>query len=296
LSISTTKPEKLSQALSDDIKTARQIINAAKRKLRSKDASSTSGNSNSKTESKQAKTATEVKLPEFITDRDTLLGATITTNRAPLVLAFAVVALSFTPLPLQPLTSRLSLAQGVVALNSRSKAQYLGIEPGKTAEEEGYGEGFGRVSVLGREVRTVRRNDVEIKDSDGNETPAFWAVDLERLRERKFSAAEAAESGVGVPIHTALGARGYLMRAFDKVGGGATAKEKEANLAKVLGALTLVMETWKPEDVHRKAWDGYVRVRPQVQDGPGGWGAKGEVKLGDVLALADKVKHEEGAT
>jgi hypothetical protein len=281
--LSTTKPEKLSKALSDDTKTARQILNAAKRSTKPKSSGSSTLASSSKGR-KPTIASQEITLPDPIVDVNVLSDVTIVTNRAPLVLAFALVALSFSPLPVQPVISRLSLAQGVVALNSRTKAAAIGIEPGKTAEEEGWGDGFGRFNVLGREVRTTRRTDVEV---DSNGVAPVLAVDLEALRKRDFSYAPDANFGANVPIHTPHAARNYLQKSFDRLDGGKSAKDKEENAAMVLGALELAMRTWKEEEVHMRAWQGYIKIRPAVANGVEGWGAKGQVKLKDILDLGD---------
>ena len=88
----------------------------------------------------------------------------IYTNRAPLVLAFAVALLIYT-MPEQPLSSRLSLGQAVVSLNSRSKAVSLGLQSGKGADEEGWGQGQPKVKVMGREVSVLKRSGYEWKEA-----------------------------------------------------------------------------------------------------------------------------------
>ncbi|ERS99058.1 hypothetical protein HMPREF1624_04253 [Sporothrix schenckii ATCC 58251] len=116
---------------------------------------------------------------------------------------------------------------------------------------------------------------------------------------------------VGMPIHRPEGARQYLMRSFvssedsGKVGGvGPTSEttptkkkktvkamdaEKEENLSLLLGALRMVYDSWADHittaELDRRAWSWYVAVRPDVDAGPSGWGAKGTVKLKDILAL-----------
>lgn len=82
------------------------------------------------------------------------------------VLAFAVSLLKFT-MPNQPLSSRLSLAQAVVSLNSRTKAVSLGIASGDAAKE-GWGSGQPKVNVMGREVAVLKRGGYDWKSS--NET------------------------------------------------------------------------------------------------------------------------------
>lgn len=96
----------------------------------------------------------------------------VLTNRAPVVLAFAVELIRYT-MPEQPLSSRLSLAQAVVSANSRSKAVSLGLEKGPPAEEGSWGEGQPTVTVLRRQVSVLKRSgyewkgDEEVKDREG---------------------------------------------------------------------------------------------------------------------------------
>ena len=103
-------------------------------------------------------------LPTSSIPEDELRGISVHTNRAPLVLAFAVQLLNYTQ-PSQPLSSRLSLAQAVVSANSRSKAVNIGLASGKSAEEEGWGQGWGRVKVMGREVRVLKRWGYQWRES-----------------------------------------------------------------------------------------------------------------------------------
>jgi hypothetical protein len=67
-------------------------------------------------------------------------------------------------MPEQPLSSRLSLGQAVVSVNSRSKAVSLGIEKGKGAEEEGWGRGQPKVRIMGREISVLKRSGYEWKE------------------------------------------------------------------------------------------------------------------------------------
>jgi hypothetical protein len=92
----------------------------------------------------------------LVEDEDAIRAATLVTNRAPLVLAFAVELLRFT-MPEQPPSSRLSLAQAVVSANSRSKAISLGIE--KPGGEMQISEGQPKVRVMGREIPVLKRGD-----------------------------------------------------------------------------------------------------------------------------------------
>jgi len=107
-----------------------------------------------------------LKLPQPSADEEAISKCTIYTNRAPLVLAFSVALLKYT-MPEQPLSSRLSLGQAVVSVNSRSKAVSLGIEKGKGAEEEGWGRGQPMVKVIGREISVLKRSGYEWREDKG---------------------------------------------------------------------------------------------------------------------------------
>ncbi|KAL7799208.1 hypothetical protein V8C37DRAFT_366981 [Trichoderma ceciliae] len=89
-------------------------------------------------------------------DEELIRETTVVTNRAPLVLAFAVELLRFT-MPEQPPSSRLSLAQAVVSANSRSKAISIGIEKAPPGGETPIPAGQPKVSVLGREIPVLKR-------------------------------------------------------------------------------------------------------------------------------------------
>jgi len=98
-------------------------------------------------------------------DEELISRTVLQTNRAPLVLAFAAELLRYT-MPEQPPSSRLSLAQAVVAANSRSKAVSLGLEKGLSADEEGWGHGQPRVRIMGREVAVLKRGGYEWKGEE----------------------------------------------------------------------------------------------------------------------------------
>lgn len=134
-----------------------------------------------------------------------------------------------------------------------------------------------------------------------------------RRRTATFAAGEAAVWGldtqdtapaastVGMGIHRPEAARNYLLRSFASGEGSAGAaagpkktvtamnEEKQENLGRLLGALRIVFESWKgvlrPDELDKRAWNWYVTVRPDVQSGPSGWGAKGELKLSKILDL-----------
>lgn len=102
------------------------------------------------------------------TDEERIAETVIQTNRAPLVLVFAVELIRHT-MPEQPPSSRLSLAQAVVSANSRSKAVSIGLAKGPSADEEGYGEGQPRIRVMGREIAVLKRGGYEWKGEEEEE-------------------------------------------------------------------------------------------------------------------------------
>lgn len=302
-------------------KLAKQVHLAAKRTVKRK-ASDMSGETASPRK-KQKKVGPEASpaeieaalaLPEAVRNRDVLDKVTLVTNRAPLVLAFAVTLLKYT-MPEQPLSSRLSLAQAVVSLNSKSKAVSLGIDSGKTAEDEGWGKGQPSVRIMGREVKVLKRwgydpsakadqssgheltHDEEttkqgLESTGEDQEPALWGLDLEALKKIGTDTTK-----TSLPIHTAEAARAYLLKAFGTVATDPATKatkaskvveEKEKNLGLLLGALEILYESWATLDrreLDRRAWSWYVKVRPEVEHGPSGWGGKGAVPLSAILDL-----------
>ncbi|KAL7622388.1 hypothetical protein AAE478_007892 [Parahypoxylon ruwenzoriense] len=149
---------------------------------------------------------------------------------------------------------------------------------------------------------------------------AVWGLDPEAMRNKSEASGSASsrshEAGViGMPIHRPEAARAYLLRSFatrvdisasDASGAAAptakttpkkkTAKalelEREENVARLLGAIRLLYGSWADHlsigELDRRAWSWYVAVRPEVESGPSGWGAKGNLKLADILALRRK--------
>ncbi|KAJ5287545.1 hypothetical protein N7478_003231 [Penicillium angulare] len=184
-------------------------------------------------------------LPNSTAGDDELRNIILVTNRAPLVLAFAVCVLKYT-MPEQPISSRLSLAQALVSANSQTKAISLGIQSERAAEEEGWGEGQPVVKVLGRGIRVLKRWDYDPQEGkplqstseehdssdipvieflgspDANDSPdkmpPLWGVDLEALRNSHSEATKPeVKSGNRLPIFTAESARSYLIRSITRL-------------------------------------------------------------------------------
>ncbi|KAF7511712.1 hypothetical protein GJ744_003875 [Endocarpon pusillum] len=398
--ISKTSVTSISRIFSGDEKIAKQILAAAKRASNPKSKKrSASGNGDEQVASKRAKgpngcwqqqspaeLEASLALPTSTLSLLELQSIIVQTNRAPLFLAFAVTLLKYT-MPEQPLSSRLSLAQAVVSANSRTKAKSIGLVGGKSAEDEGWGDGQPKVRVMGRMVPVMRRHGYfldgnredgggqgedrnggdgvkqEIKDEgnkdavkqyqrlpeesmESKELP-LWGLDLEALKKLNSnvngsppvlapsSNKTSANATPGLPIHTPQSARSYLLKSFSQVqdqsripdpsspssdpskpapsspnlppksatvssqkrksgappSSSQLAAQKEDALSHLLAALDILFSSWACETVverqelDRRAWGFYIRVRPDVEAGVGGWGQKGHVPLRRILEL-----------
>lgn len=132
---------------------------------------------------------------------------------------------------------------------------------------------------------------------------AVWGLDLEAMKDKTKAAASAG----GLVIHRPEAARGYLLRNFASapVDGVETSTspakkktvkaqdaEKAENVGLLLGALRLLFDSWAdyltPDELDRRAWGWYSAVRPEVEGGVAGWGAKGVLRLKDILNLRRK--------
>ncbi|TVY56743.1 Protein IMPACT, partial [Lachnellula cervina] len=176
---SSTAPA-LTTAISDE-KAAKSLLAACKAHLKSpaSSAGSKRASDSALPSSKRARSAyaldsapqtpqeleASLALPQPSEDEEAISKCTVYTNRAPLVLAFAVQLLKYT-MPDQPLSSRLSLGQAVVSVNSRSKAVSIGLEKGKSADEEGWGRGQPKVKVMGREISVLKRSGYEWREEE----------------------------------------------------------------------------------------------------------------------------------
>ena len=279
------------QAIFTEEKLAKQVLNTAKRVTKKRPSDQTSNASPAKR--KKGPSAEDpldpssieasLALPESNANEEELRSTTLHTNRAPLVLAFAVTLLKYT-MPSQPLSSRLSLAQAVVSVNSRTKAISLGIEKGNSAEDEGWGQGQPKVRIMGRDIRVMKRwgyewkgkSEEEVVKKEGldsldsqttlkqedrsEEEPALWGLDLEALRSSNGPVLAGAQgtNGSGLPIYTAQSARAYLLKSFasapsassdevspkKKKSAAALKDDKEKNLAMLFRALDLLYESW----------------------------------------------------
>ncbi|KAF7853401.1 hypothetical protein EAF04_010695 [Stromatinia cepivora] len=181
--VASTPLDTLQSALSMDEKAAKSLITACK------NASKTAGKRSaseidtaSKPEAKRVKTfesayslpveQTEeeleksLELPESVRDEERIEKTTIYTNRAPLVLVWALQLLKYT-MPGQKLSGRLSLAQALVSANSKSKAESLGLK-GKGKDED-ESKGWPKVKIMGREIGVLKRGRYGSGSGEGNE-------------------------------------------------------------------------------------------------------------------------------
>ncbi|KAL1610040.1 hypothetical protein SLS60_001705 [Paraconiothyrium brasiliense] len=292
--IAKSNIDSLRKVLGDE-KLARKVLNAAKRvsKKRTNSELSTASTSAIPPPLKRAKTSfgapmdpatfeASLTLPSSNLTASELEDIVLFTNRAPLVLAVAVTVLKYT-MPTQPLSSRLSLAQAVCSANSQSKAKYIGIQKGASAEEEGWGEGQPLITVLNREIRVMKRwgytwkGEPEVQEGDlassqatvqGDNTqdtqetvppdePALWGVDLEALKKSNGPVTIGARHGStsSLPIYRPESTRAYLLKSFGiKTGedakpakaltGKKLVEEKEHNLGMLLKSLDLLCQSW----------------------------------------------------
>jgi hypothetical protein len=260
-----------------------------------------------------------------LTDDD-LAGIILTTNRAPLLLAFAATLIKHT-MPEQPPSACFSLAQAVTSLNAQAKAANIGLGSSASAEKEGWGQGQSLVKVMTRDIRVLKRwgyewkpaakaatDHIKTEDPDQEpsadsqpdalsmeDSPALLAFDLEQLKRLDAPPIVSASASTSdLPVYHADPARNYILKAFDSVyddkaetkkkrPSAEIAAEREANLGHLVKALDLLFSSWStalgPDELDRRAWSWYVKVRPQVEAGRAGWGAKGQVKLKDILDL-----------
>lgn len=259
-----------------------------------------------------------------LTEHD-FAGIVLTTNRAPLLLAFAATLIKYT-IPEQPPSSCLSLAQAVTSLNAQAKAANIGLGSSASAEKEGWGQGQSQVKVMTRDIRVLKRwgyewkssseqsnKSIKTEDSDqklptdikhevssSEDFPPLLALDLEQLKRLDGPPiVTTSASTADLPVYHAGPARNYILRAFDSVfddkaetkkkrPAAEVAAEREANLGHLIKALDLLFQSWSnlaSDDLDKRAWSWYVKVRPQVEAGRAGWGAKGQVKLKDILDL-----------
>lgn len=149
---------------------------------------------NNEPETAEAREAT-LALPQASSNVDEITETVLFTNRAPLLLTFALTLLKFTR-PEQPLCSRLSLAQALVSVNSRSKAVSLGIETG-SAEQDGWGQGQPKIKIMGREIFVLKRCDYNVPSEETNDDDSTAkSEDNQEIKDLPKNSTESIGSGV----------------------------------------------------------------------------------------------------
>ncbi|KAI1616755.1 hypothetical protein EDD36DRAFT_144661 [Exophiala viscosa] len=307
--------EAVLQTVFTDDKVLKQVINAAKRvvnpRKRPSSEASSPASKRVKGESNVLDDEEALALPLSDLSFDEIETTTIETNRAPLFLAFTIAVLAYTHAE-QPLSSRWSMAQAVVSAGAQSKAKYLGLTSGPTAEEDGWALGQPKVKIMGREVAVMRRHVVSSSEAEVSApTTAFWGLDLEALRRSNgpLTAGNGGKRQDGPPIHKPFAARNYLLKsmivveqdnsasseqekgkqAAKKGTAKSLASKREEAAAITLKAIDTVLQSWavtlSNEELDQKAQSWYVRVRPDVEHGQAGWGQRGKIQLQDILRL-----------
>ncbi|RVD89771.1 uncharacterized protein DFL_000764 [Arthrobotrys flagrans] len=178
-----------------DEKTAKQVYSAAKRATKSSSSKKRSASTQEDASSSKAATETSpnispskrrrtnrtssidtldpqsweagLDIPHPVRDENLISTTTITTNRAPLLLAFTIVSLTYTH-PWLPASSRFSLAQGLLDLTASSKAKSIGITQPDNTKNETVEEGYKKLCVLSKEIPILRR-----WDTPSNPTSSF---------------------------------------------------------------------------------------------------------------------------
>lgn len=300
------------KSLFADEKVLKQVINAAKRVSNPKKRAAAKSDPPSKrlkTTPNSVDDEASLALPQTDISVEELGKLTVETNRAPLFLAFTITVLAYTH-PEQPLSSRWSLAQAVVSAGAQSKAKYLGLTTGPTAEEDGWAQGQPKLTIMGRETAVMRT----VKAGEDNTSPetAFLGLDLEALRRSNgpLIAGKDVKSATGPPIHKPTGPRNYLLKsmmlvdpsptesgkdlklktpASKKSSAAETARKREEAAAIVLKAIDVVCKSWSAilssEQLDQRAQAWYTRVRPDIEHGQAGWGQRGQVRIADILSL-----------
>lgn len=256
---------------------------------------------------------------------DELANIALITNRAPLLLAFAATLIKYTMpeqptssrLSLaQAVTSLNAQAKAANIGLANSTAEKEGWGQGQSLvrvmsrdvrvlKRWGYDwkpDTKDSSKDIKTEVSDQKPTTGDLDAPSAEESPALLALDLEQLKRLDGPPiVSASASTAGLPVYHADSARNYIMRAFDSVyddepetkkkkrPAAELAAEREANLGHLIRALDLLFQSWSTvissDDLDKRAWSWYVKVRPQVEAGRAGWGAKGQVKLKDILEL-----------
>jgi hypothetical protein len=171
----------------------------------------------------------------------------IRVNRAPVLTLWAAVVAERVGYP--PETA-LTLGRFVAGSSARAKARRLGISDEKQDAEERHA----RAAELKPRRQTVRLL--------GRDVPVL-AADDGTLR-----AEDAAK------LASAKSVQSYITRAFGD------------RLDEVRAAIEVLAASLPPEELNRVGFRLYERFRPDVPEGAKGWGAKGELRVEQIVGVA----------
>ncbi|KAL4800500.1 hypothetical protein BDV19DRAFT_384317 [Aspergillus venezuelensis] len=247
-------------------------------------------------------TENSLALPVLNAGEEELSDVVPLTNRAPLVLAFAAVSLG-----IESGTSADSEGWGegqpTVSVLGRSirVLKRWDYNPREDQTEEPQQGVSASDEVLGQR-----------SPHDSEPVPPLWGIDTEALKKaQSMSLKPAANADKALPIYAPQSARAYILKAFlpfdkdDTIEPGSTRKKgqthvertRETCLGQLLRSIDLICQSWastlSADELDRRAWSWYVRVRPSVQSGRGGWGEKGAVKLSEILDLKRELSDKE---
>jgi hypothetical protein len=186
---------------------------------------------------------------------------TLTINRAPFMLVFAMVN---TVLVHQlSVASALSLSHSYITANAISKGRAIGVIHEKEEESSTLKEMLGgatqpTIKVMGRDIAVVR----------GAQEGEYKAIDFKALKTRHMKKGSTEGSDLyNIPTYSPEAALGYITRAFG------------TNLPNVIGACLVTMQSWldranteeemdaKRTELEKHGYNMYVQCRPEVPYG-----------------------------
>lgn len=215
---------------------------------------------------------------------------TVTINRAPYMLVFAMV---HTVLVHElSVASALSLAHSYISANAVSKGQSIGII--------GEGDHIPLSEMLGGSrqpvIKVMSRDIAVVRQADERE---FRAIDVHALKERHKKHKAEGKDLYNIPVYTPEAAYGYIQRAFGK------------DLPLVIGAILIALRSWldgegteeekeeRRSELDKHGYSMYVQTRPEVPYGQAvrcpcfmclqaGMGEKGRAESGEGSGFAEE--------
>jgi len=167
-------------------------------------------------------------------------------NRAPVLTLWAAVVAERLGYDEE---TALKLGKAVAGLNAQSKGRRLGIYEEKSEEEKE------------KDAKKQEKIKVEFIELLGRGIPTVKTPDGLR----------AAEKGKPIPAESV---ETYLQQKFGE------------HLEETRSAMEKLAKAYTPKQLESKAYDLYEKFRPEIPEGPKGWGAKGELDLSYIRSLA----------